>query len=373
MPWSTPAKVGLITIIALVALSAVIIWKTDIFMVKQGYELIGSFNSIEGLTIGSEVRYRGYRVGKVMAIDAGPTEIKINAVIDRNIKFPADSALRVAYDGIVGLKYLEIKPGTAEITYAPPAILYGIKTSGIVDFIDIGSQNLEETKAILENIRLIVANPKLHQAFLSTVFTADKVASDLEKLTAELRQTNKGVKDIVTDPQFQSSVKGTMSETAKTLTSANRFFESTSKMNLRASAGLNIGSRANAVKGDIDIIRDERNYFRLGIGEGPSRQPSLLDILFSSKVNDNYGFRLGLINNQIGGGLTFYTSDKMTLRGDLYDIDNPRPNWPKLRLGYEYIMSNYMDFNIIADDLINYDNRNVMFGIRVRPPGERIY
>ena len=373
MNLSTPAKVGILVLASLIALGIMIIWKTEIFMVSEGYSMIGTFNSIEGLTIGSEVRYRGFKVGKVMEIDPGPYAIRLRAVVDKKIKFPADSELRVAYDGIVGQKYLEVKPGTAQEIYAPPQVLQGIKTAAIVDFVDIGSKNLEETKRILENIRMIVENPKLQKAFLSTVFTADKVATDLELLTSELRQTNIGIRDIVADPKFQKAVKGTIRETEKTLSSANRFFDSVGKMNLRASGGIELGTVANTVKGNVDIIRDEKNYFRFGMGEGPSRTLSLLDILFTSKVAEKHGFRLGVINNQLGGGLTFYPNKDITWRADIYDINNPRPNWAKLRIGYERQIRDYMDLTITGDDLVNQATRNFTIGIQVKPPGERIY
>lgn len=373
MTLSTPAKVGILTLIALIALGAIIVWKTEIFMVREGYELVGSFENIEGLAVGSEVRYRGFKVGKVMRIDPGPQDIKVYSIISKEIKFPEDSHLRVAYDGIVGLKFLEIRPGTSEVAYAPPKILYGIKTAGIVDFVDIGSQNLQETKKIMENIRRIVENPQLQKSIMDTIFTADRVAADLEKLTTEIRQTNKGIQDVVADPKFQENVKGTIRETEKTLSSANRFFESVGKLNIRASAGVDIGSRANAVRGNVDIIQSERNYFRIGMGEGPTRQLGLLDVLFNSKVADDFGFRLGVINNQLGGGIAFYPSDKVVFRGDIYDINNPRPNWPKVRLGYEYEMRNYMDLTIKADDVLNEASRNISVGIRVKPPGEKIY
>lgn len=373
MGLSTAGKVGIITLIAAIALASVIIWKTEIFVVGRGYRMVGSFASIEGLTIGSEVRYRGFKVGKVLNIDAGPYDIKVHAVVDRSIEFPDDSRLRVSYDGIVGLKYLQIVPGTSEVMYAPPEMLHGVKTAGIVDFIDIGSQNLEETKKIMENIRLIVENPALQRSILNTVFTADKVADELEKLTMELRATNRGVSDIVNDPRFQKNVKGTIRETEKTLSSANEFFDSVGKINVRASGGIDVGTRANAVMGNVDVIRDEGNYFRLSMGEGPTRQLSLLDVLFNSRLSEDVGFRIGVINNQLGGGIAFYPNQLVTLRGDIYDVNNPRPNWPKLRLGYEYAMLNYMDLALKADDLLNQGNRNISIGILVKPPGQRIY
>lgn len=373
MALSNHAKVGVFTLICLVALSVLIVWKSEILMIKEGYKLIGSFNNIEGLTIGSEVRYRGLRVGKVMDLDAGPEEIRLSAVINSKIKFPSDSVLRVSYDGIVGLKYLEIVPGKSTSLYQRNDILYGVKTAGIVDFVDIGAQNLVETKKILESIRSIVENPKLQAAIINTVYIAEKLAGDLEQLTNELRQTNQGIRNIVADSKFQESVKNTMSETSKTLTSANKFFDATSKLNLRAAAGVDVGSQSNAIRADVDIMQNENNYFRLGVGEGPSRTPGLLDVLFNSMANDQLGYRLGVINNQIGGGLAYFPNEKAMLRGDIYDINNPRPSWPKVRVGYEYEIVNYMNMTIKGDDLLNSGQRNLTVGIKVKAPSDKIY
>jgi len=373
MGLSTTAKVGIVTLLGLVLLAVVIAWKTEIFMVGRGYEVIASFDNVEGLTIGSEVRFRGSKVGKVMKIDPGPYDIKIFSVVDRNIKIPADSTLRVAYDGIVGMKFLEIRPGTAEAMYAKGGILPGTRTSAIVDFVDIGSKNLEETKAILENVRRLIEDPALQNAFKNAVFTADKIASQLEKLTVELRQTNQGIQDIVADPRFQENVKGTIRETERTLSSANRFFENMGKVNLRASGGVDLGSRANAVRGDVDIIQSENTYYRFGIGEGPTRQLSVLDFILTNRMSDKLGYRLGVISSQLGGGVIYRPTEKGSLLADIYDINNPRPNWPKFRVGYEYELQDYMDMLLQADDILNSGNSNFMLGIRVKPAKERLY
>ena len=363
----------MITLAALIALGAIVSWKTEIFTLRKGYMLRGSFDSIEGLTLGSEVRYRGLKVGKVAKIDPGPYDIRVISLIEKDIKFPSDSILRVSYDGIVGLKFLEVKPGTSEVIYDPKMVLYGIKTAAIVDFIDIGSQNLQETKKIMEEIRHIVENKDMQASLLQTVFTVDRVASNLEKLTEEIRQTNRGIQEIVSDPQFQRNVKGTIRETERTLSSANKFFDSVGQINLRASAGLDVGTRANEVRGNVDLIQSEKNYFRFGMGEGPTRTLSLLDVLYNAKITDDFGFRVGVINNQMGGGVAFFPAKKVAYRGDVYDINNPRPNWPKIRLSYDYELRDYMDLTLKGDDLLNDGSRNVSIGIRVKPLGAGLY
>lgn len=373
MGLSTAAKVGIVTMIGLILIGTVIVWKSEILLVGRGYELTASFDNIEGLTLGSEVRFRGSKVGKVMRIDPGPYDIKIYSVIEPRIKIPSDSTLRVAYDGIVGLKFLEIRPGTAEVLYRSGQVLQGTRTAAIVDFVDIGSKNLVETKAILEAVRRLIEDPELQRSFRNAVFLIEKTADEADKLVVELRAATKGVREIVADPKFQANVKGTIGETEKTLSSANRFFENMGKINLRASGGVDVGTRANAVRGDVDVIQSERTYYRVGFGEGPTRQLSLLDFLLTNKMAENVGFRLGVINSQLGGGFIFKPSQKGNLLADIYDINNPRPNWPKIRLGYEQEMQEYMDVLLQADDILNSGNSNFMLGIRVKSPGEKLY
>jgi hypothetical protein len=373
MGLSTAAKVGIVTILGLALLAAVVAWKTEIFMIGQGYEVIASFENVEGLTIGSEVRFRGSKVGKVLKIDPGPYDIKIYSVVDGSVKIPADSTLRVSYDGIVGMKYLEIKPGTSEVLYVKGGVLLGTRTSAIVDFVDIGSKNLEETRAILQAVRKIIENPALQHSFVNAVVVADRTAQQLEALTKELRATNKGIQDIVGDPKFQANVKGTIRETERTLSSANSFFANVGRVNMRASGGVDVGSKANAVRGDVDVIQSDKTYYRVGFGEGPSRTPALLDFLLTNRTNDGLGFRLGVINSQLGGGVIMYPNQKGNIVADIYDINNPRPNNPKVRVAYEHELQDYMDVLVQGDDLLNDGSRNYMFGIRVKPTGERLY
>ncbi len=365
MKLSTAAKVGILTLIGAIALAAMISWKSNFFLLREGIEIIGSFPNIEGLTVGSEVRYRGFSVGKVMRIDAGPQDIKIYATVSKDVKIPMDSSLRVGFDGIVGLKYLEIRPGTSEVQYTAGTEMPGISTAGLVDFVDIGTKNLAETKAILETFRKMVENSKLQDAISGTVYKTEEIADNINKLTNELRTTNKGIKDITSDQKFQENVKGTIAQTNTTLTSANKFFESFGKLNVRTSGDISYGSAANQVRGNLDIVQSEKDFLRLGLGEGPTRDLALQDILVSRKATDTLGMKLGMINSRLGGGLDLYMSPDWTVSGDLYDINNPKPNVPKFRFTSYNSVTYYMDLMLQADDMFN-SARNYSFGIRVK-------
>jgi len=362
---STPAKVGLLALIAAIALAAMVTWKSNFFLLRQGIEINGSFMNIEGLTIGSEVRYRGFSVGKVMRIDPGPTDIKIYATVKKDLNIPKDSTLRIGFDGIVGLKYLEIRPGTLETMVQAGDVLPGISTSGMVDFIDIGTKNLAETKEILETIRKFIDNPKLQEALSGAVIATEQITDNVNKLTLELRATNKGLSQILTDPKFQDNVKGTIAQTNQTLSSANKFFDSFGKINIKPSGDVLYGSSVNQVRGNLDIIQSEKDFLRVGIGEGPTRDLALQDILVSRKATEVLGMKLGMMNSRLGGGLDLYMNPFWILSGDLYDINNPKPNVPKFRFTSFNAVTNYMDIMLQADDIFN-SGRNYSFGVRVK-------
>jgi phospholipid/cholesterol/gamma-HCH transport system substrate-binding protein len=239
MKLSMQAKIGLIAVVAALCLAAMIVWKGDISLTSKGYELIGSFNNAGGIMPGAEVRYRGFKVGKVTRIDPAPTEVKIILLIQSNIKVPEGSTLRVAFDGLIGQKYVEIMPTVSDINLKNGSTLPGFSTLGIVDFIDIGTQNLEESKQILQSIRKITSDPVIQSSAKQimvniehSTYEINKVASDLAKtfksggIDTTLKNLNSAVNsmssiskklegittaldELASDPNFTSDIKDT--------------------------------------------------------------------------------------------------------------------------------------------------------------------
>ena len=99
---------------------------------KSGYVITATFNLIDGLTEGSEVRLGGIPVGKVEStVLAKDYRAVVSLRIDDSVKLPADTAVAINTDGIFGSKYLELEPGGEEkklkdgdsISYAQDAVI----------------------------------------------------------------------------------------------------------------------------------------------------------------------------------------------------------------------------------------------------------
>lgn len=355
MKLSNPARVGIIVIVALIAFSIIITWKSDIFLSARGYQLIGTFENVEGLTVGSEVRYRGFKIGKVIRIDPSPYDIKVYSIVQKDIQIPADSYLRVAFDGLVGLKFLEVRPGISADIYKSGQMLFGKRTSSIVDFVDIGAQNLVETKKILETILAALDKSKFEDSF-------KKVVDDIKQISSQLTKITDGLANIVANKDFQTDVKGTLDQTHKTLVSANHFFDSVSNLSIRPSGDIYVGNLANQVRANLDITQGGGNYVRFAIGEGPIQALTLQDIQIARRINPAWAMRLGMINTRLGGGVDYMATKKLTLSGDIYDINN-RPGLPRLRLTSAYMINEYLDLALQADNVLNGASSNYSIGV----------
>ncbi len=87
----------------------------------EGYELIARFDSVDGLSEGSDVRLAGIKVGKVVSqsLDSETYLAIIKIVIDEQIKVPKDSVIQVVSESLLGGRYISIIPGADESILMP--------------------------------------------------------------------------------------------------------------------------------------------------------------------------------------------------------------------------------------------------------------
>ena len=85
-----------------------------------GYELNASFRSLEGVTVGTDVRLAGVKVGTVTDVELNPETYRAEttfSVLD-GIEVPDDSAVAISSEGLLGGNYLEILPGGSPFFFA---------------------------------------------------------------------------------------------------------------------------------------------------------------------------------------------------------------------------------------------------------------
>lgn len=79
----------------------------------ETYNLEATFQSVEGIIVGSDVTIGGIIVGKVhsLALDPSTYDAKMLISIDKNVLVPKDSRALITSSGFLGGKYVAISPG----------------------------------------------------------------------------------------------------------------------------------------------------------------------------------------------------------------------------------------------------------------------
>lgn len=79
---------------------------------RGGYDLTARFQRVDGISVGSDVRVSGVKVGVVKAMELDPETYmaRLTMTIDPAVQVLDESTARVAADGLLGGAYVAIEP-----------------------------------------------------------------------------------------------------------------------------------------------------------------------------------------------------------------------------------------------------------------------
>jgi len=85
------------------------------------YPLTASFRSAEGISVGTDVRMAGVKVGAITTMSLNPTTYfaDVSISVDRAVQLPSDTAILISSEGLLGGNFVELVPGGAEDVLAP--------------------------------------------------------------------------------------------------------------------------------------------------------------------------------------------------------------------------------------------------------------
>ena len=103
---------GLVVLIIAVLFLTFALRVSDLQVVK-GYTLTADFMKVGGLSIGSDVRINGIKVGTVTAqtLNNEDYTVKVTFSISADTKLPKDSVVAIVGDGLMGDNFVKIEPG----------------------------------------------------------------------------------------------------------------------------------------------------------------------------------------------------------------------------------------------------------------------
>ena len=96
-----------------------------------GYPLTASFRSIEGVSVGTDVRLAGVKIGTVTDVALNPETYRADTTISVSggVEIPDDSAIVISSEGLLGGNFVEIMPGGSPFYFAAGDEIFDTQSS----------------------------------------------------------------------------------------------------------------------------------------------------------------------------------------------------------------------------------------------------
>jgi len=190
------AFVGTITLSLVIGLMVFAFWmlKTDLDQSSRTYDVV-FLTPVNGLTKGGEVHFNGIKVGEVTSLRLGfknPKEVVATVKLDGDTPVRRDSRATLEPQGVTGLVYIQITPGTDkaglmnDLTpgYEHPVIK---ADAGTLDRLLAGSGSvLESTLKSLESINRLLSDHNI-KTFSRTLDNVEVMTADITAITEDLK------------------------------------------------------------------------------------------------------------------------------------------------------------------------------------------
>lgn len=112
-------------------------FKSSGLSASDGYQVTARFGDASGLTVGTEVRMAGVKVGTVSTQDIDPETYlaTVTMNIDERIRLPLDTSARIIPDGLLGGNFISLEPGGEDDMIEPGGSI--AFTQGSINVVDL--------------------------------------------------------------------------------------------------------------------------------------------------------------------------------------------------------------------------------------------
>ncbi|WP_421695369.1 outer membrane lipid asymmetry maintenance protein MlaD [Aestuariivirga sp.] len=104
------------------------------------YRVSAEFDNAEGVSVGTDVRIAGVKIGSVVDFTLNPENFQANVVmeLDPKVKLTDDATAKITAEGLLGSKFVALEQGGSETMLADNGVISN--TQGAVDIWSLISQ-----------------------------------------------------------------------------------------------------------------------------------------------------------------------------------------------------------------------------------------
>ena len=110
---TTEVIIGGVVLAAAISFGVYAVQITGISSAGDNYFLNASFRSLEGVSVGTDLRLAGVKIGTVTSVELNPQTFRADTIVSvaKHIEIPDDSTIVISSEGLLGGNFVEIIPG----------------------------------------------------------------------------------------------------------------------------------------------------------------------------------------------------------------------------------------------------------------------
>jgi phospholipid/cholesterol/gamma-HCH transport system substrate-binding protein len=190
---TSETKVGALTLGGAVILAGMISFLGAFKLFDGGYDLHVAYPSVNGLQIGSAVRYAGVPIGSVKAAKVEPDQVVVTMHVNKDVKIPQEAEFSIGSDGVMGEKYVDVRPPKkySGVYLKPGSSLTGQASGDINEFMANSGKVLEKVEGIADALNNVFGDKEVQKSMRDGFINAREISNNLNKFTKVMADSAK--------------------------------------------------------------------------------------------------------------------------------------------------------------------------------------
>jgi phospholipid/cholesterol/gamma-HCH transport system substrate-binding protein len=389
-------KLGLFLVLGILAVMISIIAVGSISL-SDTYKVYASFDNVIGVTKKAKVKIAGVDIGVLRGIKLVDGKALLTLSINENTVLYKNAKVSIASAGIIGTKYIEIYPGSADFERVQNGEVLSVKesvsmedslngllakVSASLDEFSSGAKDgniISNLADAVKDLKLVMQNISSQNAkIVSAIKNINDFSSDLAQMTASSKQDLQGamtniknasekldilitklyegdgmIATLIGNEEVGQEIRDTISDAKQTVTAAKTTVEGLSKTLGRAEkirfqwdylGRYNLKDEKFRNDLGISIIPNDKKFYYVGISNvaDANKEPSSQERNIVNRLEALMGFNFGkfeihggIMRGTAGGGMGFSFFGPIYERYRLLQLNVDAYNFGRKRDGAE--------------------------------------
>ena len=190
---TSETKVGALTLGGAVILAGMISFLGAFKLFDGGYDLHVSYPSVNGLQVGSAVRYAGVPIGSVKSARVEPDQVVVTMRVNGDVKIPQEAEFSIGSDGVMGEKFVDVRPPKkySGVFVKPGSSLTGQSSGDINEFMANSGKVLEKVEGIADALNNVFGDKEVQKSMRDGFINAREISNNLNKFTKVMAESAK--------------------------------------------------------------------------------------------------------------------------------------------------------------------------------------